>query len=498
MNYDWEGELVERKSFDCLALEEASIDQLQGAMAEGRLTAKQLVLMYLERIARYDKAGPCLNSILEINPDAIHVAGALDRERERSGPRGPLHGIPVLVKDNIDTADKMHTSAGSMALANSYASEDSFVASQLRKAGAIILGKANMTEWANFMTHNMPNGFSSRGGQVLNPYGPGKFDVGGSSSGSGSAVAANLVAAAIGTETSGSILSPASSNSLVGIKPTVGLVSRYGIIPIAHSQDTAGPMARTVRDAALVLGAIVGCDERDPVTATSLGRYHTDYTRFLNRDGLRGARIGIPRPIYYERLDEERLQIMNRAIAALQDAGAVIVDPVTFPAAKEKFDSTVLVYEFKPNLNAYLQRLSSQVPVHSLAEVIEFNNSHAELALKHGQTLLTASEEKSGTLTEPEYISARLRDLRLCQGQGIDFALKEYELDALLFPANWGAGVAARAGYPSITVPGGYTAEGRPLGITFTASAYSEPTLIRLGYAYEQATGNRRPPKLEN
>jgi amidase len=476
--------------------EEATITEMQEAMASGKLTSRDLVLMYLNRMAKYDKQGVAINSILEINPDALQIAEALDVERAKKGPRGPLHGIPVLVKDNIDTYDKMHTSAGSLALANSYAAEDSFVAAQLRKAGAVILGKTNMTEWANFMTENMPSGYSSRGGQVLNPYGPGKFDVGGSSSGSGASIASNFAAAAIGTETSGSILSPASSNSIVGIKPTVGLVSRTGIIPIAHSQDTAGPMARTVADAAILLGAITGLDERDAATLTSDGGFYTDYTAFLDPEGLKGARIGIVRGVYFDRLDEDQKALMNTAIDKLKSEGAIIVDPVTIPSSAEKWDINVLIYEFKSDLNTYLSKLSPNVPVHSLKEVIEFNHNHGDSALKHGQTILIKSEETSGTLTEPAYIHSRIRDLHLSQTQGIDRVMEEYNLDALLFPANWGAGIPAKAGYPSVTVPGGYTSEGQPLGVTFTGKAYSEPTLIKLAYAYEQATKLRVAPKL--
>ena len=478
-------------------LVEASIKDLQQAMAEGRLTSQKLVWAYLDRIARYDREGPTLNSILEINPDAIFIAGALDVERAQKGARGPLHGIPVVVKDNIDTADKMHTSAGSLALADSYAPEDSFVARQLRRAGAVILGKANMTEWANFMTVNMPAGYSSRGGQVLNPYGPGKFTPGGSSSGSGASVAANLVAAAVGTETSGSILSPASANSVVGIKPTVGLVSRCGIIPIMHTQDTAGPLCRTVEDAAILLGALAGVDGRDPATMGSLGRAPEpcDYTQFLDAGGLKGARLGVPRDLY-EKLDADRVALMNAAIEILKGEGAVVVDPVPLPAAKEKLDNVAMVYEFKPNLNAYLRRLSPHLPVHSLRELIAFNLRRPESLLKYGQTLLVESESKSGRLTEPEYIRSLSRNIHLATAKGIDAAIEEYRLDALVVPGNFGAGIAARAGYPSVSVPGGYTAEGHPLGVTFTAKAYSEPVLIRLAYAFEQASKLRRPPTL--
>jgi amidase len=476
--------------------EEATISALQIAMAQGSLTSKKLVMMYLDRIARFDQSGVKLNSVMEVNPDALFIAEALDVERAQQGPRGPLHGIPVFIKDNIDTGDHMHTSAGSVALANHYAKEDSFVAAQLRKAGAVILGKTNLTEWANFMTEKMPNGFSSRGGQVLNPYGPGTFDVGGSSAGSGAAIAANLAVVAVGTETSGSILSPASSNSLVGIKPTVGLVSRTGIIPIAYSQDTAGPMARTVADAAALLGALTGVDERDPATQTSRGRAYSDYTPFLDADALRGARIGVVRDPFYGWLKEEELAMMEAAIAKLQSEGAVVVDGLDLPTAKEPWDYKVLLYEFKSALNAYLANCEPHVPVHSLEDVIAYNEAHADAALQHGQTILKQSQETSGKLTDAEYLQARLSDLHRTQTIGLDALMKEHQLDALLYPANYGAGMPAKAGYPSITVPGGYTSDGRPLGVTFTGLAYSESKLISLAYAYEQATLHRKAPKL--
>lgn len=478
-------------------LEEATIARLQEAMAAGQLTAKQLVLWYMNRVGAYDRSGVTLNSMLEINPDAVQIAAALDAERAQRGARGPMHGIPVLVKDNIDTADKMHTSAGSRALADSYAAEDSHVARRLREAGAIILGKTNMTEWANFMTRNMPAGYSSRGGQVLNPYGPGRFSPGGSSAGSGSAVAANLAAAAIGTETSGSILSPASSNSIVGIKPTVGVVSRTGIIPIMVTQDTAGPMARTVADAAVLLGAVAGIDERDAATvaAGAGGHVHTDYTQFLDAGGLAGARVGVPRELY-DKLDESSAGVMNAALDVMRDLGATVVDPIDLPCLREKMDNLAMVYEFKPALNAYLGRLRPEAPVHTLRELIEYNTRHAATMLRYGQILLRESEATSGTLTEPEYVQALTRGIHLCRALGIDGAISEHRLDAMVLPGNWGAGIAARPGYPSVTVPGGYTDKGQPVGVTFTAGAWAEPVLIRLAYAFEQATRARRAPVL--
>ncbi|HET7578854.1 MAG TPA: amidase family protein [Bacillales bacterium] len=476
--------------------EELTITEVQDALEAGKFTAKDLVLMYFERIAAYNQQGPAINAVLEINPDALHIAEALDLEREQKGPRSALHGIPVLLKDNINTGYKQHTSAGSLALAESYAAEDAFVAKKLREAGAVILGKTNLTEWANFMTENMPNGYSSRGGQVLNPYGPGEFDVGGSSAGSGAAVAANLAMLAIGTETSGSILSPSSENSIVGIKPTVGLVSRSGIIPISHSQDTAGPMARTVRDAAIMLNTLADQDESDPATLTSTGQTPNDYTEFLDEQGLQGARIGVVRNGFFDHLEQPQLALMEAAIDKMKEKGAEIVDPADIPTVSEEWDLNVLIHEFKAGLNAYLKDLAPGQP-HSLKEVINFNFNRPESALKYGQTLLLASEKTSGTLADTDYVSSRVKDIKLSQEKGIDAVMAEHNLDALLFPANFGAGMPARAGYPSITVPGGYTKEeGQPLGVTFTGQAYSEPTLIKLAYAFEQATKHRVPPEL--
>ncbi len=476
-------------------LANATIADIQDWFDQGRITSAELVLLYLERIARFDRSGPRLNSVLEVNPDAHHIAAALDQERAQRGPRGPLHGIPVILKDNIATGDKMHTSAGSLAMKDVYAPADSWVAERLRQSGAVILGKANLTEWANFMTDNMPNGYSSRGGQVLNPYGPGQHDTGGSSSGSGSSVAAGLAAFAIGTETSGSILSPASQHSLVGIKPTVGLISRFGIVPISHSQDTAGPMTRTVLDAALALGALTGYDPRDPATGAAEGRYAVDYTLGLTPEGLQGVRIGVPRGGFFKHLKPWQQEFMEQAISDLKRLGATVVD-VEIPTAEDIHDFTVLVYEFKSTLNAYLNWLGDRSPVTSLADVIAYNEANAEDCLKYGQTHMLAAEETSGTLTEPEYIRARARDLELAAHQGIDRAMADERLDALAFCNNFGAGIAAKPGYPSITVPAGYSPDNEPVGITFTAGAFEEAKLIRLAYAYEQGTQHRKPPAL--
>jgi amidase len=475
---------------------ELTISEAQALMEAAELTCRDLVLACLDRISRYDQAGPRINSFLEVNPDALHIAAAMDHEQSRRGRRGPLHGIPVVIKDNIDTADKMHTSAGSVALAGCYAAADSAVAAALRRAGAVIVGKANMTEWANFMTANMPPGYSSRGGQTLNPYGPGKFSVGGSSSGSGAAVAANLAMVGVGTETSGSILSPASSNSVVGIKPTVGSISRRGIIPIMHTQDTAGPLARTVFDAAIALGVMVGRDDGDPATWLGDGRVHSDYARFCDREALAGARLGVPRAVY-EKLDEQQLAVMEAAISAMRAAGATLVDPVEMPCARDPYDRTAMLHEFKANINRYLGSLAPTAPVHSLRELIEFNSRHPQAMLRYGQSLLVEAESKSGGLIEPEYQAALADGLHRSTARGIDYALEHHRVDALVVPANYAAAISARPGYPSVTVPGGYTADGRPFGVTFAAGAWSEPALIALAYAFEQATQHRRPPRLD-
>ncbi len=473
-------------------LQEATIDDIQEKLSSSELTSKELVLLYLDRIANNDH----IQSVLEVNPDALHITAALDAERKEKGSRSKLHGIPILLKDNINTADKMHTSAGSLALQNSISPKDSTVATQLREAGAIILGKTNMTEWANFMTRGMPSGYSSRGGQVLNPYGPGKFDVGGSSSGSGAAIAANFATAAIGTETSGSILSPASQNSIVGIKPTIGFVSRSGIIPISNSQDTAGPMARTVTDAVYVLNAITAIDHEDPITNTNT-LLDIDFTQFLNKVDLKGVRIGIARATYFDYLKEDKLAVMNEAVRKLEGLGAEVID-VTIPSTKAKWSYDVLTYEFKTSLNAYLNSLDQSINVRSLKDVIDFNNNDRERMLRYGQTLLEDAEATSGTLTEAEYINAREKDIYLSTEQGIDVTLTDNNLEAIVFPNNFGAAIPAKAGYPSITVPAGYTGEEEPVGITFTSTAYSEPTLIQLAYAYEQATKHRKTPVLQN
>ncbi len=494
------------KPFD---LEETTIAALQEAMKSGKYTARQITEMYLDRIDEIDKHGPAINSVIEINPDALSIADALDRERKAKGPRGPLHGIPILIKDNIDTADRMMTTAGSLALAGSTPSKDAFIAGRLRQAGAVLLGKTNLSEWANFRSSHSTSGWSGRGGLTKNPYALDRNPCG-SSSGSGAGVSANLCAAAIGTETDGSIVCPSSSNSLVGIKPTLGLVSRAGIIPIAHSQDTAGPMARSVADVALLLGALTGIDSRDSATNQSRGKSMTDYTKFLDPAGMKGARIGVMRKSFgfSERVDK----LMNESIEVMKRLGAVVVDPADIPTAG-KFDDSefeVLLYEFKADLNAYLASLGARAPVHSLKEIIEFNEQNRAKEMPYfGQEVMIRAEAK-GPLTSPEYRKALAKNLRLSRTEGIDAVMLKHRLDALIAPTGgppWKTDLingdhftggfstaSAVAGYPHITVPAGYVS-GLPVGLSFAGRAYSEPVLIKLAYAYEQATKHRRAPQ---
>jgi amidase len=489
-------------------LDEVTISELQQGMASGKYTSRGLVKKYLDRIDDIDKHGPAINSVIELNPDALSIAEALDRERKAKGARGPLHGIPILIKDNIDTADRMKTSAGSLALLNSRPHQDAFVVQRLRAAGAVILGKTNLSEWANFRSNNSTSGWSARGGQTKNPYVLSRNPCG-SSSGSGAAPAANLCAAAIGTETDGSVVCPSSANSLVGIKPTVGLLSRAGIIPISHSQDTAGPMARTVRDAAILLGALVGVDPRDSETKNAAGKFRTDYTQFLLADGLKGARLGIARK--YFGFSDAVDRLLNGLIDQMKQMGATIVDPADIPTSG-KFDQSeleVLLYEFKADLNSYLANTGGDVP-RSLKELIAFNEAHREQEMPiFGQDLFVKAEAK-GPLSSKEYRAALQKNHLLTRGQGIDFVMKKNRLDALIaptggpaWPTDWLNGdhfkggyssASAVAGYPHITVPAGYVS-GLPIGLSFFGDAWSEPTLIRLAYAFEQATKARRPPE---
>ena len=476
------------------ALHEAPILELHDAMREGRVTAAGLTRHFLARIEAYDRSGPRLNAVLEVNPQALEIAEALDGERVSTGARGLLHGIPVLLKDNVATADRLHTSAGSLGLKNVVARADAFLVTRLRAAGAVILGKANMTELANFMTTGMPAGYSSRGGQVVNPYGA-SLSPGGSSSGSAVAVAAGLCAVAVGTETSGSILGPANQNSVVGIKPTLGLVSRSGIVPIAASQDIAGPLARTVADAAALLGALTGIDPRDGATRASRGHADRDYTPCLDPRGLEGARIGVPRAVFFEGLSAAEAPVIEAALHALRGLGAILVDPADIPTAREvtDFRSDVMLYEFKRDLNRYLTGLGAASPVKSLRDLIHFNEQRPREMLRFGQVLLLAAQATSG-LRAPTYVVSRAEDIRLSRTEGIDPVMERERLAALVFPGGSGAAIGAKAGYPSVIVPAGYTADEAPVGLTFLGRAWSEPVLIRLAHAFERATGHRRPP----
>ena len=487
-----------------------TVAQLQDGMRSGRWTARSLAEQYLARIDELDQRGPALHTIIELNPDALAIAAQMDAERGSKGPRGPLHGIPVLIKDNIDTADRMHTSAGSLALAESIAPRDSGVAARLRAAGAVILGKTNLSEWANFRGRRSISGWSGRGGQCHNPYVLDRSPSG-SSSGSAVAVAANLCAIAVGTETDGSITSPASACSCVGIKPTVGLVSRGGIIPISHTQDTAGPLARTVADAAALLSVLVGEDPRDPATRGS-GPRDADYTRFLDPDGLRGLRLGIARKRYtgvHRGVD----RLFETALAVLRDRGAALVDPVDLATEDHLGDAEdqVLTYDFKADLDAYLAALGPGAPVKSLADVIAFNNAHRDQELLlFGQETMERAQAK-GPLTSPEYRRALARCRRNARTLGIDLVAHRHRLDAIVCPTSTpprptdlangdgGGGTdcttpAAVAGYPHVTVPLGYVL-GVPVGLSFFGVGWSEPVLIRAAFAYEQASRMRRQPQ---
>ncbi len=493
-----------------IALEEATIAQLQEAMTRGGLSSLGLVNMYLERIASIDEHGPAINSVLEVNPDARKIARQLDRERRDGHVRGPLHGIPVMLKGNIDTADRMTTTAGSLSLLGDPPHQDATVAARLRAAGAVILAKTNLSEWANFRGFNSSSGWSGQGGQSRNPYVLDRNPCG-SSSGSAASVAANLTAAGLGTETDGSIVCPATINGVVGIKPTVGLTSRAGVIPISHTQDTVGPHARTVADAAAVLSALVGVDPRDPATAASAGHFSTDYTQFVDPDGLDGARIGVARSGGFTGYSRETDRVFEEAIEAMADAGAVIVDPADIPTIDElnadPAEIIVLIYEFKRDLNAYLATRTG-VPVHTLADVIAFNLAHASQELQYfGQEFLELAEAE--IFSQQEYEDALVRGHQLAATDGIDAILAAEHLDALVAPTGspaWpidlvngdhflgaSSGPAAVAGYPIINVPAGF-AFGLPLGISFMGTAFSEAKLIKIASGFEAATHARRPP----
>lgn len=502
----WLSSSSSAQDVDPLKLEEATILQLQDRMKSGEITARSLTEAYLNRIDTIDQK---INSVIEKNSEALDIAEQLDRERKEKGARGPLHGIPILIKDNIDTSDRMKTTAGSLALLESKPLQDAFVAKRLREAGAVILGKTNLSEWANIRSSHSTSGWSGRGGQTKNPYALDRNPCG-SSSGSGAATAANLCVAAIGTETDGSIVCPSSTCGLVGIKPTLGLVSRAGIIPIAHTQDTAGPMARNVTDAAIILGALTGIDPRDPATNESKGKMLTDYTKFLDPDGLRGTRIGVCRNYFgfQDKVDE----LMENLIKILKDRGAVIIDPANLTTPPEFNDNelSVLLYELKSDLNSYLSTLGPAAPMHTLKEIIDFNEKNSEKEMPFfGQDLFIKAEAK-GSLTDKEYLDALKKNKEFVREKGIDLVLQNNKLDALIAPTGGPAwltdyingdhftggysSASAVAGYAHITVPAGFVS-GLPIGLSFFASAYSEPTLIKLAYSFEQATKARRAPE---
>ena len=488
-------------------LNELPVVELQAAMESGRYTSRRLVELYLQRIAAIDAAGPRLRAVIETNPDALAIADALDAERKATGARGPMHGIPILIKDNIDTGDRMMTTAGSLALVGAPAPRDAFVVDRLRAAGAVILGKTNLSEWANIRSTRSTSGWSARGGLVKNPYVLDR-NACGSSSGTGAAIAANLAAVGVGTETDGSIICPSAVSALVGIKPTIGLVSRSGIIPIAHSQDTAGPMARTVADAAVLLNAMTGIDRSDAAMASAPVQ-REDYTAALKADALQGARIGVARAQYFG-YSPATDAVIEMAIADMKARGAIIVDPADIPTAArlDACEIEVLLYELKANLNAYLA--NRKAVVGSLREVIAFNERERTKEMPHfGQELFIRAEAR-GPLTSPEYLAVHSQCRRLARDQGIDAVMTEHRLDAIVVPAfgpAWltdllngdhivGAGTtpAAVAGYPSITVPAGRVGE-LTVGILFMGRAWSDARLIGLAFAYEQATKHRKPPK---
>jgi len=492
-----------------MTLQEWTISELQSMMTKGELTARHLVELYLERIDAVDRHGPKVNSVIETNPDALAIASSLDEERRGGKTRGPLHGVPLLIKDNIDTHDRMQTTSGSLALEGHIAPSDAFIVKKLRSAGAVILGKTNLSEWANFRGKHSVSGWSSRGGLTRNPYALDRSACG-SSSGSAAAVAANLCAAAIGTETDGSIICPSQTNSIVGIKPTLGLWSRSGIIPIAHSQDTAGPMARTVADAAILLGALTGVDESDSATRLSKKRAFKDYTKFLDENGLKGARIGVPRKMIGT--DKRVIKIFESCLDVTKQMGATIVDPADVPNFNKfsKTEMEVLHYELKTDLNKYLA--GTKALLKTLAEIIKFNEENKDRVMPYFGQEHMENAQKKGSLRDKKYRHALAKNHRLTRREGIDATMRTHKLDAIVVPSggpswiidlvngdtiNWdmeSASPAAVAGYPHITVPAGYIF-GLPIGISFFAQAWQEPTLLKLAYAFEQATKVRKPPE---
>jgi amidase len=492
-----------------MRLGEWTISELQLMMTTGTLTSETLTDLYLKRIKTIDKGGPKLNSIIETNPDALSIASSLDEERANGKTRGPLHGIPILIKDNIDTHDQMQTTSGSLALQGHIAPRDAFIVGKLRAAGAVILGKTNLSEWANFRGKRSISGWSSRGGLTKNPYVLDRSPCG-SSSGSAVAVAADLCAVAIGTETDGSIICPSQTNGIVGIKPTVGLWSRSGIIPIAHSQDTAGPMARCVADAAILLGALSETDEQDATTTVRRRRSFNDYTQFLDLNGLDGARIGVARRM--AGTDRRIIDIFDRCLDTMRKRGVVLVDPVDVRNFNKltKNETEVLQYEFKADLNDYLKR--TRADMKTLADIIKFNEENKEQVMPYfGQEHMEISQKKN-SLEDKKYCNALVKNRCLARTEGIDATMQKHKLDAIVVPSGGPAwmidlvngdgstwdidstSIAAVAGYPHITVPAGHVF-GLPIGLSFIAKAWMEPTLIRLAYAFEQTTQARKPPR---
>lgn len=492
-------------------MQEWTISEIQTRFRSGELTVRRLAELYLARIDAVDQGGPRINAVIEVNPDALPIADALDAERSNGHERGPLHGIPVLIKDNINTADRMQTTAGSLALEGHHAAQDAGLVEKLRAAGALLLGKTNLSEWANFRGKCSTSGWSSRGGLTRNPYALDRTACG-SSSGSGAAVAADLCVVAVGTETDGSIICPAQTNGVVGLKPTLGLVSRSGIIPIAHSQDTAGPMGRTVEDAAILLGVLAGPDARDRATRSSAKRGHADYTRLLDAAGLKGSRIGVARNLFGT--DARVAKIMEESLDVMKQAGAVLVDPADLKTSGKfsKTEMEVLLFEFKADLNAYLSAAGSEARVRSMADVIRFNEENKDRVLQYfGQERFLAANEKK-SLKSKKYLAALEKNHRLTRGEGIDAVMKKHRLDALVCPSGGPAWMidlvngdqpgwdmestsfAAVAGYPHITVPAG-SIFGLPIGISFFGRAWQEPALLKLAYAFEQATRVRKPPQ---
>ena len=495
---------------DDFPLAEITIDRLRAAMQSGQYTARSIVEQYLSRIDALDQSGPTVNAIIELNPEALAIADALDAERKSKGARGPMHGIPVLIKDNIATADKMQTTAGSLALVGGTPPRDAHIVDRLRAAGAVILGKTNLSEWANYRSSHSCSGWSGRGGQTRNPYALDR-NPSGSSSGSAAATASNFCAVSVGTETDGSIVSPSSCSSLVGLKPTVGLVSRAGIVPISHVQDTSGPICRTVRDAAILLSALAGIDPRDAATSGSGGKSVPDYTVFLDPSGLKGARIGVARKNYFGS-NSAVDKAVDDAIDVMRHQGAIIVDPADIKTSGQYDDAEAeaLLYEFKADLNRYLSELGQSAAVRTLADVVAFNDAHHDIELPYFAQELMVKAQAMGPLTTAKYIAAREKCTRLARTLGIDHTMDQYRLDAIIAPTGappWPIDLvngdastassstpAAVAGYPSITVPVGFTC-GLPIGMSFIGRAYTEGVLLRLAFAYEQAATMLQPPK---